>query len=348
MNIDVLRPAELTSTQVQGWRQILLSSDELSSPFLSPEFTQAVARHRDDVYVALVNQGGDLAGVFPFQRDKRHRGWPVGGRLNDFQAGIFNPVYSVDTRQLLSACDLKVWYFDHLITSQPYFRGDQICFSESPCVDLSKGFDSYLSHFGSSSRIKALKRKERKLSREIGPLRFEFHTAEQHVFDTLVSLKTEHLRQKRLRNLLKLDWVVPFLEDIRRLQAPGFRGALSALYAGEELLAMHLGICNDQVIHWWITTFDPKFERYSVGVILLLQLIAHSSERGFTRLDLGKGDESYKRSFQTGAIQMAEGVIARNQWNSALQHTVYNLRGRLRATPLRRVARAVKKLAYTE
>jgi len=347
MQINVITPAELSDTQIRDWKNLLQLSEELSSPFFSPEFTQAVARHCGNVYVALLQEEEELVGVFPFQRGKWNRGWPVGGRLNDFQAGIFTNGIDINTRQLLRACDLREWHFDHLITSQPFFQRDFFGFSESPYIDLKMGFDAFVSKAGSTSRIKTLLRKERKLAREIGPLRFEFHTTDRSVFESLITLKSQHLRQKKLRNVLSWDWVLPLLDDIRMCQSPGCSGTLSALYAGNELVATHLGIRDERVIHWWFTTFDPKFEKYSAGAILLLRLVEHAAQLGLTRLDLGKGEETYKKSFQTGYIEIAEGVLTRDHWNRALQHTGYRLRNRLRATPLRSAVKAAKRIIYS-
>ena len=61
-----------------------------------------------------------MVGFFPFQRGKGKVGWPVGYRLNDFQAGIFDSQLDVDARQLLRQCGLTRWHFDHLVADQSW------------------------------------------------------------------------------------------------------------------------------------------------------------------------------------------------------------------------------------
>ena len=56
----------------------------------------------------------------------------------------------------------------------------------SPFANLQEGFDAY--EVGLHQRgglISQTRRKERKLAREVGPVRFEMHTADEEVFKSL-------------------------------------------------------------------------------------------------------------------------------------------------------------------
>ena len=50
----------------------------LASPFLCPEFAVAVGRVRPDARVALLADGPDIVGFFPFQRRRLGVGVPIG------------------------------------------------------------------------------------------------------------------------------------------------------------------------------------------------------------------------------------------------------------------------------
>ena len=51
-------------------------SESLANPFLSPEFTIAVGRVRPAARVAVLTEGPDTTGFFPFER----RGWEAACR----------------------------------------------------------------------------------------------------------------------------------------------------------------------------------------------------------------------------------------------------------------------------
>jgi CelD/BcsL family acetyltransferase involved in cellulose biosynthesis len=143
-------------------------------------------------------------------------------------------------------------------------------------------------------------------------------------------------------SVLEFDWALALLDDLRRGSAEGCRGTLSALWAGDQLVAAHLGIRNQHVIHWWFTAYDASYEQYSPGAVLLLRLIEESARLGMRRLDLGRGKEEYKASFQSGAIALAEGAIARTAGRRAVQRVAYRLRQWVRSSWLRGPTQRVK------
>ena len=186
MDVKLVRPAELTVEQLSIWSQLQRADKAVDSPYFRPEFTLAVSSVRDDVEVAVLYEGSEIVGFFPFQRKQFNVGKPVGGRLSDFQGVIVRKdlVWSVD--DLMRGCRLTAWDFDHLITSQEAFSPHHWLTDDSPYLDLSNGFDAYVAeiHRTKSKQIKNVLRKSRKAEREIGPLRMEFNTTDDAVFQT--------------------------------------------------------------------------------------------------------------------------------------------------------------------
>src|SRR5262245_50996752 len=121
MKITSIPARELTASERSRWLALQSADPVLDSPLFRPEFTEAVAEVRDDVEVALLEEGNDLVGFFPFQRGKRNVGRPVGGRLSDFQGIILAPDCRVEATELLRGCRLSAWHFDHWISSQRTF-----------------------------------------------------------------------------------------------------------------------------------------------------------------------------------------------------------------------------------
>ena len=91
----------------------------------------------------------------------------------------------------------------------------------------------------------------------MGPVRFEFQSDDRTVFTSLLAWKSQQIHAWKARNVLEWDWVLSLLDDLRQSRSPACRGVLSALYAGDQLLAAHFGICNRRTLHWWFSAYDP-------------------------------------------------------------------------------------------
>ena len=341
--VEVVPAAELPGSLVQRWLEIQHGSSELRHPMLSAEFIRCVARHRADVEVAVIESAGEVVGLFPFQRERGTVGYPAAYRLNDCQGGVFAPDAEIDAVELLRGCGLSTWHFDHLVTSQRCFAAGHFLYENSPYIDLSQGFETYRASVSGSSRWKSTLRKGRNLAREVGPVRFEFHTAESEAYRSLIEWKSAQVRQNRKRCVFDWPWVQASLEELRVTENEACAGTLSVLYAGAHLVAVHLGLRSREVLHWWITAYNPEFSRYSPGAVLLVRLCEEAARRGLQRIDLGKGDEHYKGTFQSGAEPLASGAICTSAWNGMYQRTSCLLKERIRTSP---VAAPAKALAY--
>ena len=78
MQISVVRPDELGQNEVDAWHRMQRKTASLASPFLCPEFTLAVGGFRRGARVAVLSDGPELAGFFPFERRRLGVGVPIG------------------------------------------------------------------------------------------------------------------------------------------------------------------------------------------------------------------------------------------------------------------------------
>lgn len=284
--------------------------------------------------MGVMVEAGVPVGFFPFQRSgAMARG--VGGRLCEFQGIIAGSDLGLNPVDLVRGCGLRGWHFDHLVTPRVAFDPHQWGLSDSPYIDLSGGFDAYFAarRRAGSAQIVQVSRKARKIEREVGPLRFEFHTDDRRALAALLAWKTQqHERTKRIP-VFRFDWIVRVLERIWATGSLGFSRILSALYAGDRLIAVHLGMRSDKVLHWWFPAFDRDYAKYSPGSILLVELAKVARDRGLSRIDLGKGEERYKRSFMTGATPLGEGLVHRHSEIRVLRQKWCETKRWLRASP---------------
>jgi CelD/BcsL family acetyltransferase involved in cellulose biosynthesis len=339
--ITTLPANRLTAEQLAAWARFQREDPAVDSPYFRPEFTQAVAAVREDVKVAVIEEDGEPAGFFPFQRGRWGIGRPVGGPMSDFQGVIARPGLTWSADELVRGCGLRAWDFDHLVAAQGAFRSFHRVQAESPYMDLSRGFEAYQAERqeAGSMLLRQTLRKTRKAEREVGPLRFEAHTADPRAFAALVEWKAGQYRRTKATNVFAQGWPLRLLERVLGHSGEEFAGMLSALYLGDKLSAVHLWMRSRGVLHSWFPAYDPDLGAYSPGLVLLVEMARQAPALGIRRIDLGKGTKDYKSSFMSGAIALAEGSVALHPLLRMLRHGWHRTRAWMRSSPLGAPAR---------
>lgn len=295
----VIAAHELDAGLLAAWRSIQEREPRLAGPYFCPEFTQAVARVRGDVRVAVLENGGSPAGFFPHQRAPWGRGSPVGGALSDYHGVIAAPGADWRLAALMRAARLATWSFDHLVDVSGRFAPHVSARVSSPQIDLERGLRQY----------QDAARKARKLAREAGELTFELHAPA--ALDALFDWKRAQYRRTANPDVFSVRWTRELVRVLMQTDSAQFCGVCSVLRAGGRPVAVHAGLRSRRVLHWWFPAYDPAFARYSPGVILLQRLAGTLRAAGVATIDLGKGDAPYKSALMTGAAELAEGAVAR-------------------------------------
>lgn len=347
LQIQSIGARDLTAGQIAAWSELQLASAEFDSPFFRPEFTQAVAAVRDDVEVAIISRSDEMVGFLPFHRVGRNVAVPVGEIMSDFHGVIAHNDVEFTSDQLLRDCNLNALNFNHLIASQSAFKNHHWAVCDSPYMDISRGFEFYRDdrQQSGSKTIGQVLRKSRKIEREIGPLRLEFHSADESDFQRLVDWKTKQYFRIRSANYLAQLWKVELLREILASQSEKFAGMMSVLYAGRECLAMHLGMRSRDVLHCWFPAYNESRSKYSPGLVFWVYLAQQCEKLGLRRIDLGKGPERYKQSLKSGDTQIAEGAVDTRRLIGALRHRLFTARQLIRNSPLSVPAKSIARNA---
>jgi CelD/BcsL family acetyltransferase involved in cellulose biosynthesis len=343
LKIAVVRPEELGAAELEAWRHMQLATPDLANPFLAADFTRAVGRVRDDTRVAVLEEGQRIVGFFPFHRGRFGAGTPIA--LADVQALIHTPGLTWDPRELLAGCGLAVWEFDHLLARQTPFAPHHKRATQSPIIDLSDGFPAYLERRArASERVRVARRKARKLAREWGDVRFEFESRDREGLRRVLRWKSAQYRRTGHADRFAIPWVAQLVEELFELRAEACAGSLSLVWAGDRLVAGHFGLRSERVLASCFPTYDVAAARYSPGWLLFMRMAEGAADCGLQHLDLGKGDEEYKRSLKTGDLPLAEGWVQRRSLGALARAARREPRRRatrfiLDRPPLRRTAR---------
>lgn len=306
-------PARELSADLRGrWDAIQRSTQSFASPYFRPEFTEAVAQVRKDVYVGLIENDGEAVGFFPHHRKASGTGRPVGLALSDYHGVIAVPFAKWTAEGLLRSCKLGRWEFDHLPATQRQFITPSCTTAISPIIDLSGGFYGYENSRDSSARkqLREIRRKRERLAEHIGDVTFSAHTAEPDILRMLLRWKSEQCRRTGVTDFFAIDWCVGLVKQIHGIRGPSFGGILSCLRARETVVAIHFAMYGPRVWHSWFPAYDTRFREYSPGMILLLEMIHEAAERNISHIDLGKGMSLYKKRVMTDGISLAEGHLA--------------------------------------
>jgi CelD/BcsL family acetyltransferase involved in cellulose biosynthesis len=85
---------------------------------------------------------------------------------------------------------------------------------------------------------------------------------------------------------------------------------MHALYFGDRLAAIDLGLSDGDVFHSWMVAYDDALAEFGPGIQLLEGLIDASLETGYKRIDMGEGLDGYKRHYSSASTDVVSGLVA--------------------------------------
>lgn len=346
--VTLLRATELTAPVESSWINWQRRNPQPGHCYFHPAFFQAVARVRRDVELASICVGGKLVALFPFQRVKPNVAHPVGGHFNDFHGVVLSPEFpgALDIEDVLRQCRLRYVPCHALVPQAAVKGGRAFARLPSPFIDTRGTWDAYLGWLrGNSTALRRQPQKERRMERQLGPLRLELDILDAAVLETVIRWKREKFRRTRTFDILSVDWTTNLLREVFSTSLPDFRGLLSGLWAGDHLVAAHFGMLSGNTLHYWFPAYDEKFARYSPGNQLLKEMVRACIDRGIERIDLGYGRSPLKDRFANGATTVVAGCFALSDVDAWVGCQRYRFREALRRAPFRhagkRLVRAV-------
>lgn len=318
MDIGIYRPGELTAADRAAWSTLqsqahLDGAPQLGNPFLAPEFALALGHCRRGVRVAVVREDGEPAAFFPYQRTRLGVGRAVGLGLSDAQGLVHRPGFQWDARELLQACGLTVWEFDHLVEGQKPFEVGAHAAFPSPVIDVEQGFERYLAHLRAQSPkfTRTTLAKERRLGRDVGEVTYVHDERDPEMLRVLMGWKSAQYRRTGRSDRFAHPWITRLVEQLFHTRDGSFRGQLSVLYAGGRPIAAHFGLSSERVLACWFPAYDTAYARYSPGLVLHLRMAQSAAQEALAYLDLGRGAKEYKDSLKTRDLNVSEGWVTR-------------------------------------
>ena len=306
---------ELSPELLAAWQSISSTLPALHSPFFSPYFAKAVAQALpQQCFVTVTFKDQQPSGFFPFQFTNRllGRAERIGHYFSDYNGYIaHNALDQTQVQELLRVSGIHQYAFDHLHQLQPQLGFNAEFVRDGTATMLDAGFDNYWKEREQAvpKVAKDTLRCLNKISKEVGPLRLQFHSSDSNDLDQLIANKRRQYQQTGANDGMAGQWQQQFLHNLHATQHSDFKGVLSQLYAGEKPISAHFGIAANGILHYWFPVYEPSYSSYSPGRLLFYFLAQQAADNGIHTIDNGMGAQRHKADFSNHLYKLGVGAI---------------------------------------
>jgi CelD/BcsL family acetyltransferase involved in cellulose biosynthesis len=208
---------------------------------------------------------------------------PLANQFIDFYEPVAapSPIQETPTQYLPQAC--------HGLVTLEQWQGQNLANSYEPSPTI------LLEEIGPWKMSKRTLRSYRKLEKEVGPIQFELHQPTPEVIQAGMDWKSAQYLRSGGADLFAEPAHVQMFQHL----AESGLLLVSSLRAGDQLLAVHLGMLDEGRVYWWVPSYDTQYQRYAPGKILLELLIESSIQAGYREFDFLIGGEDYKWDYAT-------------------------------------------------
>ncbi len=184
-----------------------------------------------------------------------------------------------------------------------------------PRLELPPTWDGYLATL-SPNRRQILRRKERSLRRKHAVTLTDY--AEDRLDEGWGHLMTLHERRWEdagggaFRDPRSERLQLHFARDMAKRK----RVWLTTLDVDGQPAAAWYGFTSGGTVYFYQGGRDPRWERESVGLVLMGMMIQRAIQRGYRAFNFLRGDDRYKQQWTSAGKMTSEAVIFRSGWGA--------------------------------
>lgn len=314
--VIIKSPKALTAHERAAWARLRAANPALYSPYFHFDYAELVGSLRDDIRVAVISHDSGPIAFLPYQASKNSKtayARPVGAPMTDYHGFIQAPGTNLDIAQILQDAGIGAFHFSALVDTDNQFTDHIQTTDDGTMLDISQGADSWREGRESGYRraMKSHRRRVRKSEEEYGQRRFVFKSRDREIFDQLIIWKKQKFQDTGKYDVLSNEWTYQLLEKLlERSPKAGLRADMHALYFGDTLAAIDLGLTDGVTFHSWIVGYNNDFHTLAPGIQLLEGLIDAATLQGYKRIDLGVGTDGYKKYYASEPVQVSSGFVA--------------------------------------
>jgi CelD/BcsL family acetyltransferase involved in cellulose biosynthesis len=302
----------LTAADVGAWRALGAADARQGSPFLAPEFAQAVGRVRADARVLLARDAAGAARlILPMQLAVSGLARPLGAPMCD----VNGPIGALEDQALLSQALARAGVAAYTFsgwTGAAGLSGVKVRAREGSAVaDLRRGFDAWLEAQRElhPKHFKKMRRLARQGEKDFGLETVTFGPAAPEELATLIGWKREQFARTRRHDVLSAGWTLGLLEECASQSDRDFGGVMAILRYRGRIAAAEFGLRSGSTLHGWIAGYDPAYASCSPGLVLQERLLERAAAAGVLTAVLGTGEDHYKKRYASFYAPVDDGVV---------------------------------------
>ncbi len=326
MECVVVPACDLSYEHWALWSDFLRLNAQWDGPAFQPEFVCGLAHCIPDCKIAILHRGSNIIGYLPFQQLR----WRVARTipLCDYQAIIGVPDIS-DMREVLRLAGLRSWIFQNLLQVQTPRQATYLSIHFSPRAQLQDGFEAYQAELAAAGKsARHILNNIRRLERSHGPISLNHGIADEAVLSRLLELKAE----RYITNSRFPDSVNQTLVYFHRRTTGPVTGLLSVMRAADKDITYLFSLKFNDLLYYWFPAFEPQYQKYSPGIIMLWLLIQDLKDLNCTKIDFGPGSQSYKEYFANRRIKVVSGRLDAHESVAVARRFYRYIRRRVRAS----------------
>ena len=156
-------------------------------------------------------------------------------------------------------------------------------------------YEAFAQARGAGARFASLRRAEKRLGDAHGWVEFREHDRDPALFEQVLTLKREQLDRMGVANRYRVE------QNVRFLRMLWERGLLegSSVRVGGEIAAGRLWHRWGGHQIWRIIAYDPRFAKYSPGMVLLGHMLRAGYEAGDEETEFLSGRQEFKLAYAT-------------------------------------------------
>ena len=309
---DLFGAKQITDELRADWEVIRTGSPDLRPPFFSPAFIEAVEAARPGIQIGVASNSSGAQAILAF-RNKNGDAFPPGSGVNDAHGIVASSQARIDPIECMTAFGLSSYAFhasppSNQLTS-PFKIGSTRAYLADLTVDPN-GYEHYLR--STSTTIDRQGQKTRRLQRELGPMRFEFDCRDPKMLERLIDLKCQQYLRTHTFNILGVAWIRKLLFELFENRSRSVKGILNVLYFGQTPVALHYGMTEGDLLHYWYPVYAPEYHHGSPGTQLFLEVAREATAQGYTAIDMGYGEQAYKDKLTNVVTEMDFGLVCKS------------------------------------
>lgn len=169
----------------------------------------------------------------------------------------------------------------------------------APYIKINEKWESYCGRLRKKI-IADSKRQKNRLEKDFPGIRFEHISDASQAQNCLGELAKFHRlirKKKNNHSIFDEDKNLNFFRELAVMMLKSGKFIFSVLRTEKQLAALHMGFADKDIFYYYIPAYNPEFGRYSIGRLLLIELMKYVFEHNFQRFDFMLGQEDYKQEW---------------------------------------------------